>query len=142
MSGSFKFPLIAFSSSVVHVARNARDLLICSKKALKDGFYKDLKIVDSCSMIYYIENASKLKPHGFFYGYNIFLNQKIEVELIIKFYEYIGLSDFKELVLLKLRENFVEIGGNYNHIANAIKSCTSIKAVIKHLTEWFYSEYN
>ena len=136
----FKFPIIAFSSSTVHVARNEDEILLCSKTALSNNFYKGMKIIDSTGTLFNITNAKKIRGHGLFGGYNIFFNQKIEVELMIKSQNSIDIDDFKKLILNNLNKSFWDAGGNYNIILDKINSLSSIDSIINYLAKVFYNE--
>ena len=59
-------------------------------------YYKGLKIVDVDGNVYKINSAKKIKGVGLFWGYNVFLNQKIKVELSFSDkFEKISLEDLK-----------------------------------------------
>ena len=57
-------------------------LTTCTKVALKNGYFDDLLIVDANGVGYQVKGARKLHGVGPFFGYNIFLNQRIKVELL------------------------------------------------------------
>lgn len=136
----FKFPVIAFSSSDIHLARNRKEIFVCTKTALNNKFYKSMKIVDSDGILYNIEGAKKIRGYGLFGGYNIFLNQKIEVELIIKSQLEIPLTDFKLLMINKLNKSFWDAGGNDELILDKINSLLSIPLIISYMTHLYYNE--
>lgn len=77
-----KFPIISFNGNDIYIARHSDEITICSKVALKNGFYRNLRIVDSEGYEVKVIDAYKIGTVGLFYGYNIFLNQKLKVELI------------------------------------------------------------
>ena len=55
-----------------------------TRAGIKNGMFKDLLIVDSAMMAFRIKDAKKVHGIGLFGGWNIFLNQKIRVELEIQ----------------------------------------------------------
>lgn len=139
-NNNLNYPIIAFSSSLIHIARNESEILICSKTALNNGFYKKMKIIDSSGIVYNIQNAIKVKGYGFFGGYNIFLNQKIEVELIFNEPQTkIDIDSFKTLLLKKINKSFWDSGGNYKEIIKQVESLNDINKIIDYLSSVYYN---
>lgn len=138
---NFNYPIIAFSASDVHLARNEDEILICSKTALNNGFYKNMKVIDSSGVLYSIKNATKVKGHGLFWGYNIFLNQKIQVELIINESQIeTDIETLKKLILKGMKKSFWDSGGNYKEIINKIHLSNSIHEIINYLSKIYYND--
>lgn len=79
---AIRFPVLTFSGSVVYVMATADELTACKRGALKNGWFDDMLIVDAIGVGYQVRGARKLHGVGPFYGYNIFLNQTIKVELL------------------------------------------------------------
>jgi hypothetical protein len=75
------FPVITFSGGIIELLNNYSDLTTCKKVALRNGHYHNMKIVDSLLRKFTIRDAKKIKGVGFLRGYNIFLEQTIEVKL-------------------------------------------------------------
>jgi hypothetical protein len=75
------FPVICFNQGIFEVKEDFYKLSTCSKYALKRGWYKSLLIIDSVGESIRVKSARKLHGIGRFWGYSIFLNQRIKVEL-------------------------------------------------------------
>ncbi|MCC9019748.1 hypothetical protein [Flavobacterium lipolyticum] len=137
---NFKYPIVAFSKSAIHLARNSDEILVCTKTALKNNFYKNMKIVDSAGILYKVNNAIKLKGHGFLWGYNIFLNQKVDVELV--FTEdpiLINIEDLKKMLLSSLKGEFWRSGDNHSKIIKEVENTTNFHHIIKYLEIIYYN---
>lgn len=77
-----KYPIIWFSQDLVDIGQSEDNITICTKAALHSDFFKRLLLVDSEGNALKVCNAKKICGVGPFWGYNIFLNQRIKVELI------------------------------------------------------------
>lgn len=77
-----KFPVLRFGRGMVFPAIDQAQLTECTKTALQKGFFSGLILVDSDGKAWKIKTARKLHGIGPFLGFNVFLNQKIRVELI------------------------------------------------------------
>jgi hypothetical protein len=79
----FKFPVICFGPNFcLRIRQDWDSLTITTRAGLKNGLFDHLLIVDSQGCVLSVKNAKKLYGVGRFWGYNIFLNQRIKVELI------------------------------------------------------------
>jgi hypothetical protein len=77
-----KFPVLVFSAQYLYVEMDALSLTTCTKAALRNGYFKGMVIVDSGGFLSKVREAKKLFGLGPFWGYNIFFNQVIRVELM------------------------------------------------------------
>ena len=72
-----QFPVITFSySNVIEFIIDMVHLTSCNKRGLKNGYYKNLKIVDSNGNLFIVNNATKVRNIGHFWGYDIFSIKK------------------------------------------------------------------
>ena len=139
-NNNLKYPIIAFSSSGLHIARTEEDILICSSLALKRGFYKSMNIVDSEGFLYKIEDAKKIKGHGIFGGYNIFFNQKIIVELIIRDKPIeCSVEEVKRKLNKELKKGIWDSADNTQDIIAKIEGLNKIDEIIHYMAKIFYS---
>jgi len=81
---NFAFPVLILTQGDAFPASSRGELLKCTKTALKNGFFSRALIVDSQGKTVRVAEARKVAGIGRFWGYNIFLNQNIEVELILE----------------------------------------------------------
>lgn len=79
---AIEFPVLCFSGSLVYAMPTPDVLTTCTKVALRNGYFDNLLIVDANGIGYWVKGARKLHGVGRFFGYNIFLNQRIKVDLL------------------------------------------------------------
>ena len=132
---SLEYPVLCFSQNLVRVKNSLEDLTTCSKTALRNGYFSNLEVVDSRGHIVRVHGARKLSGVGMFWGYNIFLNQRIKVELFFEAQPVqIALANVKGKVLKSFnkwhgwasRDDFEELVAN----VKAAKSVPEIVALV------------
>lgn len=130
-----KFPIICFyeKESFFQIVNSDDELTTTTSSGLKNQLFKNLTIIDSLGYVFKIKNAKKLNGVGILWGYNIFLNQKIKIEL---FFEnnvtQISLVDLQKRIikLLKDDKEFWESGGNYHTLLKTVSHQSSIYDLI------------
>lgn len=139
------FPAMSFvKAGYILFMRDQHDLIICNGRGFKNGFYKNLKIIDSEGKKFDILNAEKTGTFGGFMGYTILLERLFKVKLIFKGeYVKIGLEEFKDKMLniLKKDELYWTTGGDLPEFISFIKKSTSFHEIINRLTNDFYKEH-
>jgi hypothetical protein len=139
------FPVISFSKgNVVDFAKSSNELTQCNKRALKNGFFKNLLIVDCSGTSFKVKDATKIGTVGLFWGYDFFLDQKIRVA--INFHhetETILLESFKDKILkiFKKDEYFWNSDGELEERTSFVQNANTHGEIIKRLTDEFYKEY-
>jgi hypothetical protein len=99
-----RYPVLEFSQGMVFPARSVEELEQCSTQALRNGFFTDLQLIDSEGKSLKILSARKLRGVGPFFGFNIFLNRRIQVALTASGPErVIGIEEVRRLVLGAIR---------------------------------------
>jgi hypothetical protein len=78
---SFLFPVLCFWRELIRVTASLNQLTTTTRAGLTNGMFNSLLIVDGQGQAIKIKDAHKLHGIGLFWGYNIFLNQRIRVEL-------------------------------------------------------------
>lgn len=139
------FPVLCFSQDIVSVSESADQLTTCSKVGLKKGYFRKLIIIDSAGALYKVNGAKKLCGVGPFWGYNIFLNQKIRVELSFKENPSpVSLQEVKNMVFMSFRKwhgwatrgDFEELNDKitnaqtFSEVIELLKDSEAIKGVI------------
>ncbi|WP_426291858.1 hypothetical protein ACN9ML_17460 [Dyadobacter endophyticus] len=138
MIDKIEFPAVVFDNFSFRIVNNREGLVITTKAGLKNGLYDKITIVDSNGSSFEVTGAKKIKGVGPMWGYNIFLNQNILVELnFVQKVNYVALSDVKKEILKWLNKEklFWKSGGNFKEIAEIIYESESIKTMIIHLDE-------
>ncbi len=120
---------------MVFPARNIEELEQCTMPALRNGFFNDLFLIDSDGKALQISEARKLRGVGPFFGFNIFLNQRIQVALIASGHEkMVGVEEVRRLVLSAIRgkQKWNSAGGSDELVANVdrAQSISEIAAMV------------
>lgn len=134
---SLTYPVLCFSQYLVKVNPTMDSLLTCSRLALrKGGFYENLLVVDSSGIGMQIKGAEKVHGIGLFWGYNIFLNQKIRIKLrtdngLVK----LSLADVKQRVFRSFeRWHGWSSRGDFDQLKASIERAASIREIISLLS--------
>jgi hypothetical protein len=126
------FPVICFSQNVIRMEKSSDSLTTCSKTALRNGYFENLLIIDSKGVALRITGAKKLHGVGLFSGYNLFLNQRIKVELVSNG-EAVQIStpELKQKVLNSFRNRHGwSSRGDFESLRNSIVNASSITEII------------
>jgi hypothetical protein len=75
------FPCLCLHKSTMFAVRSPDALTRTTAAALRGGLFDNLKIVDSTGAEHVVRSAQKLHGVGPFWGYNLFLNQRVRVAL-------------------------------------------------------------
>lgn len=137
ISNAIKFPVLRFSQMLVGVKNKEDDLTTCTKVALKKGFLDDMLIVEASGKAYKVTGVKKLHGVGPFGGYNIFLNQKIKIELLFEGKPFqITADEVKKRVLLSFKKRHAwSTRGDFEELQDSIKNAQSILEIIQLLSE-------
>lgn len=93
------YPVLRFSKGMVFPARTSDELEQCTTTALRNGFFSGLLLVDSDGQAVTVTGARKLHGVGPFFGFNIFLNQRIRVALEASGSAQLGVNEVRRMVL-------------------------------------------
>ena len=139
------FPIVAFiKGNTIYFARNEEEITTCNKSSFTSGFFNNLYIVDSAGFSYEVQEAIRVGTIGIFWGYNIFLNQKLKVKLVFKnkSNDPIDLSSFKEHIIDNFTKDqyFWNSDGDLKKRIDFVKNSNSFTQIIKHLSDDFYKK--
>lgn len=139
------FPIVALSVNTgLSFHRNTDDILHCSKYSLKKGAYNDLRIIDSNGKLYRVIKAEKIGTVGSFWGYDIFLDQALCVQLIARSTpEEISLADLKNEIsnAMNSDKDIWNATGTLSRDLRSIQKAVSHDELLRKQTENFYHEY-
>lgn len=133
---AIKFPVLRFSQNLVGVQRAEDELTTCTKVALKKGFFNEMLVLEESGKAYKVKGAKKLHGVGPFWGYNIFLNQMIKVELLFEGNPFqITVDEVKKRVLLSFkRRHGWSTRGDFEELRERVKNAKSILEIIRLLS--------
>jgi len=128
---------------MVFSARSADDLTQSTKAALRNGYFSGQLIVDSTGKALKVGGAKKLHGVGPFCGYNVFLNQRIKVELQLDGeLSQVDLSQTRERVLKALRgSQGWDAGDDADALIASVEQAKSISDIASIITEAYYRTY-
>ena len=79
---AIEYPVMCFGDDLAEVLLNEEELTICGRSDLgKKGWFDGLQLVDSAGRRYRVVKAKKLHAIGPFWGFRLFLSQRIKVDL-------------------------------------------------------------
>jgi hypothetical protein len=136
--GAINFPVLCFSQGLAEVVHDLESLTTCNKRALRQGgYYSKLWLVDSTQHRFNVKSAKELHGIGPFWGYNIFLNQKIRVELVFEGEPHkVSLDEVREAVFKSFRTwHGWSSADDFDELQSKVKNAKSLTEVINALEE-------
>ena len=140
-SNSPSAPIIAFPAlrasrdGTLDVVDNEVQLTTCSKLALRKGYFDGLAIYDSAGMKHQVEKATKLHGVGPFWGYDIFLDQRIMVRLLFRDgCKRVSTNDVRQVALRFLRK-WGPSRGDYEELCRSVQEAGSISEILRLLAD-------
>jgi hypothetical protein len=120
----------------VFVKHDLDSLSSCTTAALRYGYFKKFWLVDSNHHRFKIKSAKKLHGVGRFWGYDIFLNRKIRVELSFKDEQSVSLEEIKESIFKSFRTwHGWASADNFDELKSRVKAATSVREIINALED-------
>ncbi len=129
---AIKFPILCFSQGLVRVKNNPENLTTCTRVALHNGYFSKLWFVDSTQRKFSVKGAKKLHGVGPFWGYNIFFNQRIKVELVFEGEpHHVSLDEVKEAVFKSFRTwHGWSSADDFDELQSKVKNANSLREII------------
>ena len=120
-------------------ARSLADLNECTSFALRRGFFKNQLLVDASGRSVMVQSATKLHGIGPFWGYNIFLNQRIRVQLVAQAAASLSLEAVrtKTLKALEGRQQW-DAGADIDELREKISGAHSIRDIATLVTHAYF----
>jgi hypothetical protein len=128
---AIQFPVLCFAQSIVRVKQNPDELTTCTKVALRNKFFDNMLIVEMGGKGYKVKGAKKLRGVGPFWGYNIFLNQKVKVDLLFEGKPFqVSLDEVKERIFqsFKTRQGW-STRDDFEELRDRVKNAGSISEI-------------
>ncbi|MBO9617218.1 MAG: hypothetical protein J7619_31320 [Dyadobacter sp.] len=131
-----RFPVITFDRFAFNVVPDLDKLTRTTSAGLANGLFKNLQIIDSDGTLYFVTAATKVKGIGPFWGYTIFLNQNIRLNLVLSTEtRELKLPEMKAKVIsaINKKRDFWSSGGNVSKIRSLVNDAASIEDLIQKL---------
>jgi hypothetical protein len=137
------YPALYFAQGLATVAVDKDGLTICNTAGLKRGCYDRMLVVDSNGIGRRVKGARKLHGVGPFWGYNIFLNRRIRVELVFDGEPFpMSVDDVRRLVLDSFRKwHGWRTRGDFKELKASVQNAQSVAEIIRLVSErvWWAS---
>jgi hypothetical protein len=126
------FPALALSGPIAHVYFSWEQLTRCTSQALKNGWFKNLVLIDSSGRQFRLSNARKIGPAGPLWGFHPFGRRVRIVPLITAEASAVTLSQVKVQVSRTIAADraFWSSGGALEALESDLASASSTGAVI------------
>jgi hypothetical protein len=132
-----QFPVIYFSGICLGVENTFEELTTCTRLALRHGFFNKMLLVEATGRAFWIGGAQKLHGVGLFWGYNIFLNQRIRVKLLFEGEPFrVTVDEVKKRVF----DSFDKLdcwssGGNLEELRAGVRNAQTVAEIVQVLRE-------
>lgn len=108
-----EFPILTFNQGIVLIEQSADAFTLCERGVIK-RWYCGLLIVDSYGRAARVTDVRVLHPVGPLWGYNIWLRQKVRVELVLtEESPAMPLEDVKRRVTSALKRSLGSVDPDY-----------------------------
>ena len=130
------FPVICFWREFIRIRSDEESLTTTTMAGLKNGMFTELLIIDLNGCGYKVKAARKLHGVGLLWGYNIFLNQRIKVELQYEDgFRDVPLYEIKDLVFRSFRKwHGWSTQGDFKELQADVINAISIAQIINILS--------
>ena len=134
---ALNFPVICFERGFVSIRRDWDKLTTTTTAGLRNGMYRDLLVVDSSGRSLRVKDARRVQGIGPFWGFNIFLNQRIRVELLTEGdLHQVTTDDVKSRVLKSFQEwKGWSSSDRFDELRERTSSARSIPEIIQILSD-------
>jgi hypothetical protein len=133
---AIEFPALLLHPRYGYVALSAERVTHTTRHGLSHGEYDGLLIVSRSGHAYAVAGARKVGTVGPFGGWNLFLNQRIRIELIAGAEPYrIGVEDLRSRVFESFRTwHGWESAENFEEIEARVRRATTPREIIDALS--------
>jgi len=134
-----EFPAIFFKAPIYLVHERRSDLYESTAAALSNKFFIDARIVDARGRVQRVRDARKVRGIGPLRGWNLFFNQRIEIQLDLELeQEQVQLEQLKRWI----RESWARwsgwsAGGDLRERRAALARATTLAEVFEAVRERF-----
>jgi hypothetical protein len=134
-ASDLSYPIICIHKGIMFTVSSWDSLTTTTSVALRKGLFRDLEIIDSMGRCVIVRNAKFLSGIRFFWGYNIFFNRRIRVELeITDLQKSMSVETVKARVLQDFREwHGWESRGDFDTLKTSVENATTISEIIRQI---------
>lgn len=129
------FPVLCFYKSTLFAASSSDTLTRTTSAALRGGLFNGLRVVDSTGTEYVVETVRKLHGIGPFWGFNIFLNRTVRIDItLVETGKQLGVDEVRRLVIRDFRKwHGWESRDDYEQLKASVQTAGSVSEIMHHL---------
>lgn len=130
------FPIICFWRHLFRIEKTAESFTTTTKAGLKNRMFENVLVIGSNGQAASVKSAKKLHSIGPFWGFNIFLNQRIKVELFFEGEPFvISVDDVRKRVLSSFRKwHGWQTRDDFDELKTAIEKASTVAEIIRLVT--------
>lgn len=134
---ALRFPVLCIHKGTIFTVRSLDELTRTTAAAFRGGLFTRLRLIDSGGVEVVVSSARKLHGIGRFFGYNIFLNQRIRIALDIEPTGTTLLADDVRSLVLKDFRNWHgwESRDDFEKLKGAVKIAASVEDILRIVTQ-------
>ncbi len=131
-----QFPVLCFWRHLFRIEKTAEAFTTTTKAGLKNRMFDNVLVIGSNSQAVRVKSARKLHGVGPFWGYNIFLNQRIKVELIFDGEPFqISVEDVRKRVLASFKQwHGWQTRDDFDNLKAAVEKASTVAEIIRLIT--------
>jgi hypothetical protein len=130
---NLEFPVICRCKNTIFTSNSLDALTETTTAAIRSGLFDGLKIIDSTGNEYTVENIRRLQGIGPLWGFNIFLNRKMRIEIELKNeVRLVDVNELRRIVFDDFREwHGWATRGDFYKLKKAIKDASTVSEIIR-----------
>lgn len=137
------FPAIGIDGwSFTFGIRDEQDLVLCTRRGVRKGFYKNMIVLDSRSQLFIVKSTSIIGYAPWRYWLSMF-DIGVRVKLEMTEPETLSLDKFKEMIIdrMKNERDLWEPGGSLGTFINPIRKAMTAADITQYFYELYYRKY-
>lgn len=130
------YPALVFGRDVLTIAGTERDLHTCTTKAVENGYFRGILLVDASSRRLRIRDARVVRKENLFRGWPFYDSRLVRISLDVEKVDSIALSEVKDLVRATVNRHPRSFAAGYADPAEleaTIRDAPSVGALAKAL---------
>lgn len=131
------YPVLCIRKGTLFTCRSFTDLTTTSASALRGGLFDRLLVIDSNGAEAIVRSAANLGGVGLFWGFNVFLNQRIRVELNLEPTGKTLTTDRVRQIVLRDFRNWHgwESREDFDQLKESVKNASTVGEILRLVSE-------
>ncbi len=131
-----QFPVVCFWRHLFRIETTAETFTTTTKAGIKNRMFDNVLVIGSNGQAVRVKSARKLHGVGPFWGYNIFLNQRIKVELTFDGEPFqMSVDDVRKRVLASFKQwHGWQTRDDFAELKAAVEKASTVAEIIRLVT--------